>query len=183
MDPQGSEHRRCYCYHALARDSGISKVELWKIAFWTPDVARSLSLAQILVRTEKMTLLVVKLKNSCNFVSFAPIELRLRLRKVDFFHLGTFFHRHFIFKNWLGPDPCPEVAWPRSLVQRRDWPRSLVQIPWLGPDPWQDWPDPCPDQRSLCDQSVFETLDVWKVIKKSADIHFFAKIKNFRSPV
>ena len=77
-------------------------------------MARSLSLAQILVRTEKMPLLVVKLKNSCNFVSFAPIELRLRLRKVDFFHLGTFFHRHFIFKSWLGPDPCPE---------------------WLGPDP------------------------------------------------
>ena len=80
-----------------------------------------------------------KLKSCCNFVSFAPIELRLRLRKVDFFHLGTFFHRHFIFKSWLGPDPCPEVAW-------------------------------CPG-----DPSVFETLDVWKVIKKSADIHFFAK--------
>ncbi len=122
-----------------------------------PEVAWPRSLAQILVRTEKMPLLVVKLKNSCNFVSFAPIELRLRLRKVDFFHLGTFFHRHFIFKSWLGPDPCPEVAWPRSLVQRRAW-QILDKIGQILVQTKGD----CPG-----DQSVLESLDVWKVIKKS----------------
>ena len=102
-------------------------------------------------------LLVVKLKNSCNFVSFAPIELRLRLRKVDFFHLGTFFHRQFIFKSrlgprslWLGPDPCPEVAWPRSLVQRRAW-QILDKIGQILVQTKGD----CPG-----DQSVLETLDV-----------------------
>ena len=35
MDPQGSEHRRCYCVHGLARDSGISKDAFSKTSFWT----------------------------------------------------------------------------------------------------------------------------------------------------
>ena len=133
MDPQRSEHRRCYCVHGLARDSGISKLELSKMLYrlvqilvaWPRSLSRG-GLAQILVlgilvRTEKMPLLFVKLKNSCNFVSFAPIELRLRLRKVEFFHLGTFFHRQFIFRAGLTPDPC---GLAQILVQR-----------WLGPDP------------------------------------------------
>ena len=72
MDPQGSEHRRCY-YHALARDSGISKLEMvaWPILVqrWLgpdpcPEVAwpRSLSLAQILVRTEKNAITSCKIE-------------------------------------------------------------------------------------------------------------------------
>ena len=105
MDPQGSEHRRCYCVHALARDSGISKLELSKTSFWTPFWTTFLLFS---VRQLKKSGSKVFFSNKIDFWTIFFSYLTENSKKVERFFLAR-FSKSQLFDHFL-EDPIPGNA-------------------------------------------------------------------------